>query len=379
MKLLEKWMRPYLEELRDQPNWKEFLVSQTQKTDKYYIGMSVYEEIPEPIKSEIVGFESDYMEYYLEIQTPRSGVKCKILVRIHYPKFQPLLSTYEKIMEKITAWLQIAIRAKPDICGKELHIHLFMSTHKKEYAADNLSLDRKHVNTAHSTGCVEKASIGIFREEEWFKVFIHETFHSFGMSFNESHEDFLNVEFYQTISSTLPRQDLRLYEVHCELMATIFNCLFKSYWEKTDFAKNVKMEQDFSLYQCHKVLQTSSYINPASLQEFNDIVPREKEQTSVFSYYLAKTILLLSIDDFIGFLSKHKTAFVVYEWKHDAVALYIERIFNGFSKFKREYNHSMPFSGKWQTKYAKTMRMTILGGMRKRNMRRSKKRNKNKY
>lgn len=357
---LEKWIKPYINALNGQKNWRDSLVAQTQKTGKYYVGMSVYEEIPEPIKTEILGFSSEYMEYHLKIGA------CNIFVKIHYPTFQPLLSTYEKIIEKMATWLNIAIRVKPPMCGKELSVHLFMSTHKKMYSADT-ALDRIHVNTAYTTGCVEKASICIFREEEWFKVFIHETFHSFGMSFNESHEQFLNREFYGHVAGR-HQQDLRLYEVHCELMATIFNCALKSYWEKTSFMKNVKREQAFSLYQCHKVLRTGAYGNNSSaVTDFDDVVPREEEKTSVFSYYIAKTILLLSIDDFVGFLYQHSTNFVVYEWNEEKVAKYIGHIFGGFAKFKKVYNSRLPFKKHgWQKTCEKTMRMTIGGKKKKR-------------
>ena len=46
-------------------------------------------------------------------------------------------------------------------------------------------LDTNHVNTAFAYQCSPEGEIVIYREEEWMKVFIHETFHSFGLDLNQ--------------------------------------------------------------------------------------------------------------------------------------------------------------------------------------------------
>jgi L-rhamnose isomerase len=44
-------------------------------------------------------------------------------------------------------------------------------------------LNENNVNTAFTRTCPSNSEIVVFRKEEWFKVFIHETFHSFGIDF----------------------------------------------------------------------------------------------------------------------------------------------------------------------------------------------------
>ena len=46
-------------------------------------------------------------------------------------------------------------------------------------------IDQIHVNTGFTTTCPVDSEIVIFREEEWFKVFIHETFHNFALDFSD--------------------------------------------------------------------------------------------------------------------------------------------------------------------------------------------------
>ena len=46
-------------------------------------------------------------------------------------------------------------------------------------------LNSSHVNTAFTRTCPKKSEIVVFRKEEWFKVFIHESFHNFGLDFSD--------------------------------------------------------------------------------------------------------------------------------------------------------------------------------------------------
>ena len=42
--------------------------------------------------------------------------------------------------------------------------------------------------------CIKSGLIVLFRREEWFKVFIHECLHSFGMEFSGMNLNRLNIE-----------------------------------------------------------------------------------------------------------------------------------------------------------------------------------------
>ena len=80
-------------------------------------------------------------------------------------------------------------------------------------------------NTAVTTGCLEKTEIIIYRKEEWFKVFIHETFHSLGLDF----ANYSTAEFENGIKSIFPLKNLDITETYAEFWGTILNCAFCSY------------------------------------------------------------------------------------------------------------------------------------------------------
>ena len=76
-------------------------------------------------------------------------------------------------------------------------IHLFMTDFKKEIPKSTVDvIDVMNVNSGLSDVCQRDSEIIIYRKEEWFKVFIHETFHSLGLDFS----NYSTPEFEKGIS-----------------------------------------------------------------------------------------------------------------------------------------------------------------------------------
>ena len=87
-------------------------------------------------------------------------------------------------------------------------------------------LNETHVNTAFTRTCPKDSEIVVFRKEEWFKVFIHETFHNFGLDFSDMELTTCNTK----ILSIFPvNSDVNLYEAYTEFWARLMNVLFCSY------------------------------------------------------------------------------------------------------------------------------------------------------
>ena len=85
---------------------------------------------------------------------------------------------------KIYVWLcyvQPFIRKN---CSKKMDIFIWFSNEKKQMIQNEKHFTTKHANSAFTTSCKIETSIYIYRKEEWFKVFIHETFHNFGLDFS---------------------------------------------------------------------------------------------------------------------------------------------------------------------------------------------------
>jgi hypothetical protein len=105
--------------------------------------------------------------------------------------------------------------------------------------------------------------------------------------------------------------DLRIYEAYTEAWAEILYIFIygflqskKRTWETVfrHFAKSLKIEQAFSIFQCCKVLSHNglSYRNicARTMGAYN-------EKSHVFSYYILKSALLFHADDFIRWCITH--------------------------------------------------------------------------
>ena len=92
------------------------------------------------------------------------------------------LHLYDQYVKYVYMWIYIASLYSSKHLSNTLDLHFYMTPFKK-YLPTNDTLGPKHVNSGYSSIGAINGEIVIFRKEEWFKVFIHETFHSFGLDF----------------------------------------------------------------------------------------------------------------------------------------------------------------------------------------------------
>lgn len=224
----------------------------------------------------------------------------------------------QSTIHRIFLWLSVAntFLVKPAKCSKEVNIYLYLTHHCKFLPTNHKKpIDQLCANTAFTTGCVlEKTNIHIFREEEWFKTFMHETFHNLGMDFIDLDRPEINQRILQLFPISV--QDIRLYESYTEMCATMMNILFVVYLRdppakkgRLPFVKWIamaedkfRMEQKFALFQAHKILGYHRL-------KYSDLFLTEKariyhENTNVFSYYILKCIWILNLNSFIEFCAK---------------------------------------------------------------------------
>ena len=286
----------------------------------------------------------------------------------------------KKIIFFIYLWLIIIQKYAPPQCSsKKLNIYLYLTNLKKELPLsknqnqnqnqkqikdkspspslannDDIILDELNVNTAFTASCVphqhsSEMEIIIFRKEEWFKVFIHETFHSFGLDFSGLSESAHHHCRAEILSIFPVKSDVNLYEAYTECWAEIINvcfcAAFKGYSSdpvplgtgvgdrgalissrgreevndaskstnqfinsKSTFLSNVNKgmegERVFGLFQMCKILDYMGiyyedlYKQKKENKSIRDLQYREK--TSILAYYVIKNILLY---DYPGFLS----------------------------------------------------------------------------
>uniref|UniRef100_A0A6C0K1X7 Uncharacterized protein n=1 Tax=viral metagenome TaxID=1070528 RepID=A0A6C0K1X7_9ZZZZ len=263
---------------------------------------------------------------------------------------------WTEYLKKIYIWLKIISQFASTSCVKTLYIYIYLTHEKKQLPADpSTALGRNHANTAFTTSCTSNTEIHLYREEEWFKVFIHETFHSYGLDFSTMENGPANAKIREIFGVS---SDVRLYESYTEIWAEIIHICFLVHfqmitapkWENVDnFISKIKnillYEITFSLLQCAKVLKHSGL-------KYEDIAKQDaaskkkvaglyKEETPLFSYYIVKSVLLFFANDFVEWTMIHNRGSFNFQKTQQNVDAYIRFI----------QKHSK------NPKYIKTMKM----------------------
>lgn len=216
---------------------------------------------------------------------------------------------YESYVKLMLMWLHMS-GLNTTHCLRRLKIFCYMTPYSKILPDSILTtLSSTHCNSAVTYSCKENNEICIFRKEELFKVFIHETFHALGLDFSRVN----NKKINENIQSLFPiNSKININEAYCEFWATIINNMFVSYTlldhKKIndfilylDFFNN--FERIFSLFQMYKILKFMGlYYTDLYNNNTTSIYLRHnmyKEETNVFAYYIIKTILFYNYEDFI--------------------------------------------------------------------------------
>jgi len=235
----------------------------------------------------------------------------KVYFTVENDNIELEIEQYNKYIENIAMWLYILNMYASKECAKTLNIYFYFTSLEKNLPTSNIHiLDEINVNTAFTTTCPSDSEIVVFRKEEWFKVFIHETFHNFGLDFSMMNNAIINeciTNIYKVNS------DVNAYEAYTEFWAEIMNALFCSYYATTnndinEFLSNcefyINFERTYSLFQLVKTLDFMGlqYKDLYSHTKHSAILRENlyKENTNVLAYYIIKAVL---INNYQGFLS----------------------------------------------------------------------------
>ena len=235
---------------------------------------------------------------------------------------------WTEYVKKIYIWLTCISQLASPQCVKNLTVYIYLTQEKKRLP-DNPSvvLGRDNANTGFTTSCTTDTEIHLYREEEWFKVFIHETIHSYGLDFSTMNNSSANAQIQKIFGVSY---NVRLYESYTEYWAEIVHLCFLSHFHMiqtpkmeniNNYIKHIKdmitYEITYSLLQCVKVLSHNgltyddilhrviqgdnsekTYVSPVPSQN-HKVSEKYKEDTPLFSYYVIKSILLFFSNEFI--------------------------------------------------------------------------------
>ncbi|MFY7731186.1 MAG: hypothetical protein ACOVRN_16835 [Flavobacterium sp.] len=225
---------------------------------------------------------------------------------------------YNRYAHLIAMWLYVADKYRQDAqCANSTTLYLYMTSLQKRLPKSNIDiLNEVHVNTAFTYSCPKDAEIVVFRKEEWFKVFIHETFHAFGLDFSTMNNDDVHACILRIFD--VPSK-VNAYEAYIEFWAEIINALFcgfyATYKEPESFLSVamyfIQLESQFSLFQLTKALQFMglrySDLYAKTKQATLLRKTRYKEHTSVLAYYIIKGVLMAHWSKFLDWCHVHNT------------------------------------------------------------------------
>jgi len=215
----------------------------------------------------------------------------------------------------IIFWLHIVSQYATENCSGSLSIYIMLSDLKKKLPAKECSSNCEIKNTSVNTGYSSKCRhIVIYRKEEWFKVFIHETIHNYGLDFSFRHQE--QEEGTKNIFGIETKNlQIRLYEAYTESMARMINAMiiaFDSHHnKKSDFVEqahyNIQLERMNAYFQTCKIIK---YLNMDLNPEMTNF-GAYTEDTSNLSYYFIVCILYSNFQNYIQWLYTNNTTNVL--------------------------------------------------------------------
>lgn len=204
-------------------------------------------------------------------------------------------------------------------------------------------ISAEHVNTAFTYCCLPEGEITIFRAEEWFKVFLHESFHAYNLEFGLTE---LPASLQTQLQSIFHiTSDFNINEAYTETWARIINCMLYSFASLTEREKTaanfliyadfcLQLERLFSLYQMNKILDFMG-LNYNDLYSPGAYMKAHlyKEETHVFGYYMLTTLFLADYKEFMQWcavINSHNNLmkFSCQPESFQKMALYIQQIYN---------------------------------------------------
>jgi hypothetical protein len=220
------------------------------------------------------------------------------------------IAEYQVYAYKVFIWISIISRLANKECSEKLDVYFYMTPFKKERPHDGSddNISAIHVNTGLTRNCETHGEIIVYRTEEWFKVFIHESMHNFNMDFIEMELREANERLRR--SFCIPHDDVLLFESYTEAWARIINIMFDAYFHKETATANIadtralfirtvreKLANNalFHVYQAVKVLDIMnlkySEITVLTAENIEVCRKRYKEDTNVYAYYILGGIL----------------------------------------------------------------------------------------
>lgn len=225
------------------------------------------------------------------------------------------------------------IMFKKDIYVK---LNIFYGKQKKILPVINNQLDNfsnKHnrficCDNVNSGMSIKETIIVLWREEEFYKVLIHELIHFFDIDF------YVDDNVYKKINAIFNKHINvigfdRVNESYTEALAMLIHSAFFSV-----IVSNTKINKILSYEMLWTQFQVAKILNHYNCKTFDDIYNAQLQQyTSVCSYYIVKCFLMLNYNMLFSFWNKN--GFFIISENKNSENEYVE-LYNKVIKFDND-------------------------------------------
>lgn len=293
------------------------------------------------------------------------------------------IAVYQLYAYKVFVWLFIVTGLANKECSENgLNVYFYMTPFKKQRpASDDAVISAIHANTGVTRNCETHGEIVVYRTEEWFKVFIHESMHNFNMDFIDLDLKSANEQLRRTFC--IPHDDILLFETYTETWARIINTIFNTYFHddhtgasQTHFIRTVREKLAdnamFYAYQAVKVLDIMglkyAHITVQSAENTEVCRKQYTEDTNVYAYYILGGILSVYALPFISWCCENNSGSSIRFSRNDRnlprFVDFIERaardpVLLSIISFIENASSASSATGRINTVVKNTMRMTM--------------------
>jgi hypothetical protein len=221
------------------------------------------------------------------------------------------IKNLDLIVEKMLLVLQLIIAISNNDLRNGQHVTFFLTPFQKKLNSNTNILGAKNVNSGFTYPYLKNGVTFIYRKEEFFKVFIHESIHYYGID-KALHKDFSNDPKYNRNynkfinSFNIRPQDIAnigINEALTEYWTFIIYIIAQSYKKSIALANFIyEFENSYKLELLHIIFQVVKILNYNKLtySEFLTKYSKQYKETShIFSYYIVKTLLVYNHSDLL--------------------------------------------------------------------------------
>ena len=278
------------------------------------IKLSLSKFISEDIRKYIKNKSNVRIKYRLEILEREIEVDFFLFESDNF-KLERYIDYLDNRINMMKLVLYYMIKNSSKECNNKLQIIVYLTEIEKELPKGRGEIiGPENVNSGYSYVCVKSGLIVVFRREEWFKVLIHECMHSFGMEFSGMKLNRLNRELGEIFKI---RVEINLFEAYTEFWAELINIGVISYVNNVRNKRNyyryvekfLDIERYYSILQAKKILEYNKI-------DYKNILEKDtkyKENSSIFSYYIIKSIMMININKIVEWCYKNNKNFIKFE------------------------------------------------------------------